>query len=64
MTQEYTLLNKALITRGKGRLNTDVLTCHKCKATLKEGDLIHKQRIHFYCAFCWQRAYLDVEDET
>lgn len=56
------LLRKLDITRAKNRLNTDVLSCCKCGATLEEGDSVHHQRDHFYCERCWGNAFLDVED--
>jgi len=62
MTQEFKPFGKADVTWSKKRLNTDVLTCHKCGVQLKEGDSVHRQRLNFYCASCWRKAYLDAED--
>ena len=62
MTQEFRLFGKGDVTWSKKRLNTYHVTCHKCQATLKLGDPVHKQRRFYYHVACWLKAYLDVKD--
>jgi len=59
---EYMQLRKFRIARAKKRLNVDALVCHKCGRQLEKDDIVHRQRLNFYCASCWAKAFLDAED--
>lgn len=58
----YIPLKRFHIARVKERLNVDELCCHKCGKPLKQGDIVHRQRLNFYCLSCWEKAFLDAED--